>query len=79
MGRTIELPDLGDVVAFLALFAFFAFFICAPLVAGYVIWMILTPVGFWQVAFGFIVEVIIIAVLYIVEIIVIAILGVMSE
>ena len=78
MSRTIELPDLGDVAGFLALFAFFAFVICAPLVAGYVIWLILSPVGFWQVGMAYVFEIIILGALYTVEIIVMAILGALS-
>jgi len=79
MSRTIEIPDLGEIGAFLALFALFAFIICAPLVAGYVIWLILSPVGFWQVGGAYIVEIIILGALYTVEILVIAILGALSE
>lgn len=74
MSRTIEIPDMEDVVAFLMIFAFFAFIICVPLVAGYVMWMMMSPVGFWQVAVAFIVEIIILGALYTVEIVVVAII-----
>ena len=75
MSRTITVPDWDDITGTLFVIGFVLLIVAPPLLAGYGLWLLLAPVGFWQMLAMLIGELFIVGGLYFIELLVIAIIA----
>lgn len=67
--------SIRDAVGSIGVLLMFVLLFASPLICGAVLWVILSPVGFWQIAFMVLVEIAFISILYGVIIFVIALIA----
>ena len=68
---------VGEIASVLALLALIAFIVAFPPFIGYLVWMAMSPVGFWQVIAGLVFEIVLMLILYPAEFAALAIVGAM--